>query len=420
MSLRVTILGAGESGLGAALLAKRNGFEVWVSNDRSISPETRKTLEVHQIPFETCHTDRIFLSDRVVKSPGIPMASKVVSALKSRGIPLESEVSFAASFVRSARIIGVTGSNGKTTTTRLITHVLRRAGFTALAVGNIGYGFCHAVFKEPEPQFYVVELSSFQLEEIGRLRCEISVILNISPDHLDRYQNDFRRYALAKFNITKNQKSTDTLIYNAALLHSFPEALDVPAQKHAFYSRDSLPTFRHIHAENVAAVWAVAQRLKISREIFYAACQDFPGLAHRLQTVRTLDGITFVNDSKATNVEAVLHALKVTPSPLIWIVGGADKGGASYEMLRPWIKEKVRAIVYHGKEIHRIQEVFPREIPCEHILDMKGVVHRAFRLANSGDTVLLSPVFASFDLYKNFEERGQAFYREVQTLHNKS
>ncbi|WP_233899664.1 UDP-N-acetylmuramoyl-L-alanine--D-glutamate ligase [Tenacibaculum piscium] len=442
---RLVILGGGESGVGTALLGKQKGFDVFVSDKGIIAPKYQKILLENNINFEqNKHTDSlIFSADIVMKSPGIPDNISLIQALISKQIKIVSEIEFASEFTK-AKIIGITGSNGKTTTTLLMGHLLKKAGFDVGIGGNIGDSFAQLV-AEKSYENYVLELSSFQLDGIVDFKPNIAVITNISPDHLDRYQYNYDNYINSKFRITKNQTATDFLLYDADdkaienwLDNNITKAQKIPfsIQKELKYgaflrenkiilkltSEEVLMTVSELalkgkhNIKNAMAVAITAKLFAIASKNIAQSLADFKPVEHRLEYVRKINGVQFINDSKATNIDAVFYALDAMDSPTIWVVGGVDKGN-DYQVLMPLVKEKVKAIVCLGIDNEKIIATFGNVVPVLVATNTaKKAVNIANKLAEKGDTVLLSPACASFDLFKNYQDRGIQFKKAIQEL----
>ncbi|WP_233896854.1 UDP-N-acetylmuramoyl-L-alanine--D-glutamate ligase [Tenacibaculum piscium] len=442
---RLVILGGGESGVGTALLGKQKGFDVFVSDKGIIAPKYQKILLENNINFEqNKHTDSlIFSADIVMKSPGIPDNISLIQALISKQIKIVSEIEFASEFTK-AKIIGITGSNGKTTTTLLMGHLLKKAGFDVGIGGNIGDSFAQLV-AEKSHENYVLELSSFQLDGIVDFKPNIAVITNISPDHLDRYQYNYDNYINSKFRITKNQTATDFLLYDADdkaienwLDNNIIKAQKIPfsIQKELKYgaflrenkiilkltSEEVLMTVSELalkgkhNIKNAMAVAITAKLFAIASKNIAQSLADFKPVEHRLEYVRKINGVQFINDSKATNIDAVFYALDAMDSPTIWVVGGVDKGN-DYQVLMPLVKEKVKAIVCLGIDNEKIIATFGNVVPVLVATNTaKKAVNIANKLAEKGDTVLLSPACASFDLFKNYQDRGIQFKKAIQEL----
>ncbi|WP_233885822.1 UDP-N-acetylmuramoyl-L-alanine--D-glutamate ligase [Tenacibaculum piscium] len=440
---RLVILGGGESGVGTALLGKQKGFDVFVSDKGIIAPKYQKILLENNINFEqNKHTDSlIFSADIVMKSPGIPDNISLIQALISKEIKIVSEIEFASEFTK-AKIIGITGSNGKTTTTLLMGHLLKKAGFDVGIGGNIGDSFAQLV-AEKSHENYVLELSSFQLDGIVDFKPNIAVITNISPDHLDRYQYNYDNYINSKFRITKNQTATDFLLYDADdkaienwLDNNITKAQKIPfsIQKELKYgaflrenkiilkltSEEVLMTVSELalkgkhNIKNAMAVAITAKLFAIASKNIAQSLADFKPVEHRLEYVRKINGVQFINDSKATNIDAVFYALDAMDSPTIWVVGGVDKGN-DYQVLMPLVKEKVKAIVCLGIDNEKIIATFGNVVPVLVATNTaKKAVNIANKLAKKGDTVLLSPACASFDLFKNYQDRGIQFKKAIQ------
>lgn len=434
----MAVLGAGESGVGAALLAARKGFEVFVSDGGNIREPWLQELQTAGIEYEQGgHTaQRLLEADEVVKSPGIPDTAPIVELLKKAGKPVISEIEFAARFTR-ATIVGITGSNGKTTTTLLTHHLLVRAGVDAMLGGNVGKSFARNV-AEREPAVHVLELSSFQLDGIVRFRPHVAILLNITPDHLDRYGYRIENYVASKFRIAMNQGPEDLLILNAddplindwRRRHGFPaengpRLLEVSTQ---FASTDFLEigdlTFDMRQTAlkgphnffNACCAILAALNLGAEAEAIQQGLQTFVNAPHRMQLVAEFGGVRWINDSKATNVDAVRRALETMDRPVVWIAGGTDKGN-DYSVLLPLVRRKVKALVCLGVDNHRLAEAFASEVPrLIETRSAKQAVEAASQLAQPGDVVLLSPACASFDLFKNYEDRGDQFSAAVLEL----
>ena len=442
---RLVILGGGESGAGAALLGKQKGFEVFVSDKGSIGTKYKEVLLHHQINFEEGnHTESLLLNaDLVVKSPGIPETVSLVLKLKEKGIKVISEIEFAAKFT-AATIVGITGSNGKTTTALLTHFILKNDGLSVGVAGNIGDSFAQQV-AEQSYENYVLELSSFQLDGIVDFNSHIAIITNITPDHLDRYAYDFNAYVESKFRITKNQTASDYLIYDADdeainnwLINNSTKATLVPfsLEKKLEYGAfiDEKNIIININKEkiqmplstlslkgkhntkNAMAATMAAKLLKIRKESIKESLENFEGVEHRLEHVGKVRGVEYINDSKATNVNAAFYALECMDKNTVWIVGGVDKGN-DYQDLLPLVREKVKAIVCLGLENDKIKSTFGNVVDL--IIETAGAeeaVKVAQKLSESGDAVLLSPACASFDLFDNYEDRGRQFKKAVRSL----
>lgn len=446
MNKRIVILGAGESGTGAAILARKMGFDVFVSDNASIQPRYKEMLVSHNIPFEEGkHTERLILNaDEVIKSPGISEKAPIIVKLRNKGIRIISEIEFAARFT-SAKKICITGSNGKTTTTTLIHHMLRKAGLNAGLAGNVGKSFALQVATE-NYDYYVIELSSFQLDGMYDFKADIAILLNITADHLDRYDYSLEKYAESKFRITQNLEEDNFFIFcrDDEITIRHLEKIVMKARQLGFTRKnepadgawvDENDTMRirfddidfsmslaelalkgKHNTYNSMAAGITGNVLKIKKEIIRESLMDFRGVEHRLEPVLKVHGIQFINDSKATNVNSAWYALESMHTPVIWIAGGVDKGN-DYSELLDLVKEKVRAIVCLGVDNKKLHEAF--EGVVETMVDctsMKDAVRSAYYLAKDGDTVLLSPACASFDLFKNYEDRGRQFKECVREL----
>jgi len=446
MNKRFVILGAGESGVGAALLAKQQGYDVFVSDTSSLKENYRNELRNAGIDFEEeQHDEAIILNaNEVMKSPGIPEKNEMVKKIRAKGITILSEIELAYRFKTNSRIIAVTGSNGKTTTTALIYHICKTAGIDCAMVGNIGFSFARQVAIDPKP-LYVVEVSSFQLDDIKDFRPDIAVLTNITEDHLDRYDYQFENYIRSKFRIAMNQQPNDHFIYCAddevtmKYLNQFniqsnhlPISMKKELPNGAFikdgdmYMRTgndftSMSVFdfalkgKHNQYNTMAASLA-ATTMDISKEKIREAVQNFQSIEHRMEHVATVRGVEFINDSKATNVNSVWYALESMTKPIILIMGGIDKGN-DYSLIVDLVKEKVKAIICLGTDNRKIHEAFGNIIsPIINTVGAAEAVHAAFHFAAKGDVVLLSPACASFDLFKNYEDRGNQFKKAVKEL----
>jgi UDP-N-acetylmuramoylalanine--D-glutamate ligase len=441
----LVILGAGESGVGAAILGKQKGFTVFVSDKGSIAKKYKEVLLNNEIDFEeNQHTEsRILKADLVVKSPGIPDKVALVQKLIKKSIPVISEIEFASQFTK-ATIVGITGSNGKTTTTLLVHHILKNAGLNIGVAGNIGDSFAQQV-AEQSYENYVLELSSFQLDGIERFNSHIAILTNITPDHLDRYEYDFNNYIASKFRITKNQTASDYLIYDAddLVIHKWlkenkTQAKLVPFSlerelKYGAYIKDqtiiininkekinmpiSALSIKGKHnTKNAMAAAMAAQLLSARKEFIKESLSSFEGAEHRLENVAKINGVEYINDSKATNINATFYALECMDKTTVWIVGGVDKGN-DYNDLLALVREKVKAIVCLGLDNEKIKNTFGNVVDI--IVETAGAeeaVKVSHKLAERGETVLLSPACASFDLFDNYEDRGRQFKKAVRGL----
>lgn len=442
---RLVILGGGESGVGTAILGKQKGYEVFVSDKGSIAEKYKEVLKKYAVDFEeNQHTEeKIFNANLVMKSPGIPDKVKLIQELIAKNISVVSEIEFASKYT-NATVVGITGSNGKTTTTMLTHHILKEGGLNVGIGGNIGDSFAQQVAEESYDS-YVLELSSFQLDGIEEFKPHIAMITNITPDHLDRYEYDFNKYIASKFKITKNQTEEDFLIYDADdeailgwLKENTTKAQLVPFSvtkelKYGAFLKDEKITIRlntdeiimsvsklsikgKHNTKNAMAASLAAQLLKVRNQTIVESLSGFEGAEHRLENVQKINGIQFVNDSKATNVNATYYALECMTSETVWIVGGVDKGN-DYSDLMPLVREKVKAIVCLGLDNEKIKAVFGNVV--EDLVETAGAeeaVKVAFKLASKGDTVLLSPACASFDLFESYEDRGDKFKAAVKNL----
>ena len=443
---RLVILGGGESGLGSAVLGKKQGYEVFLSDAGSLKENYRAELKKHGIEFEEgMHSEeRILNASEVVKSPGIPDKNEMVKKIREKGIPVISEIELAYRFKGDSKIIGITGSNGKTTTTALTYHICKVAGLDAALVGNIGYSFAKQVAEDPKP-WYVAEISSFQLDDIKTFRPDVAILTNITEDHLDRYDYKFERYIDSKFRITMNQTNEDHFIYCAddpvTMLHlnrysiksnPLPTTMREDMYKGAYIRNGQMTVStgdekmqmsiydfalkgKHNQYNTMAAALA-ATVIGLRKEKIRQAIQSFEALEHRMEALPMVRGVEFINDSKATNVNSTWYALESMTKPTVLILGGIDKGN-DYSLIRDLVKEKVKAIVCLGLDNRKIHEAFMNDVPViVNTTSAREAVHTSFRLANKGDAVLLSPACASFDLFKNYEDRGRQFKEAVREL----
>lgn len=446
MKKKFVILGAGESGTGAALLAKQNNYEVFVSDGGPITAIYKNELISNGIDFEEgLHTDeKILNADEVMKSPGIPEKNAMVKKIRAAGIPIISEIEFAYRYKGDSKIIAITGSNGKTTTTALTYHIYKNGGLDCAMVGNIGYSFARQVALDPKP-LYVAEISSFQLDDIKTFRPDIAILTNITEDHLDRYDYNMQNYVDSKFRIVENQQPDDIFIYNTddeitmkninkyhikSTLYPITMSKELPqgaylinAAMHLKWKGEevemSIEDFalkgKHNQYNSMAASLA-STAVDIKKEVIRESLITFQSLEHRMETVATIKGVTFINDSKATNVNSTWFALESMLHPVVLILGGVDKGN-DYRILENMVKEKVKAIVVLGVDNQKIHEALGTFVPAiADATSAEEAVQKAFRFAAKGDVVLLSPACASFDLFKNYEDRGQQFKHAVKEL----
>ena len=441
---RIVVLGAAESGVGAAVLAKKEGFDVFVSDMSKIKDKYKQMLDERGISWEEGqHTEELILSaSEIVKSPGIPDTAPMVSKAIRAGIPIISEIEFAGRYTTS-KMICITGSNGKTTTTSLIYHIFREAGYDAGLAGNIGHSLALQVAEEPH-EYYIIELSSFQLDNMYDFRANIAVLLNITPDHLDRYDFKMQNYVDAKMRILQNQTPDDAFIYWAddpiisrelkkydikavecpfslvkkngviGYIEEGQYRLEYPVPFNMEQEELSLTGTHNIY--NSLAAGLAANIAGIKKEVIRKSLGDFPGVEHRLEKVCRVRGVEYINDSKATNVDACWYALESMKTPTILIIGGKDKGN-DYEPIKPLIKEKCVGLVYLGADNQKLHDNFDSMgIPVRDVHSMKDCVSACYEMALPGQTVLLSPCCASFDLFKNMEDRGDQFKTLVRAL----
>jgi len=437
MNKRIVVLGAGESGTGAAILAKEKGFDVFVSDCGTISDPYRALLDQNGVPWEDGkHSEELILNaDEVVKSPGIPLTAPLIQKLQAQGTPIISEIEFASRYT-NAKMICITGSNGKTTTTSLIFYILKQAGLNVGLAGNIGNSLALQVAHE-DHDYYVIELSSFQLDNMYDFKADIAILLNITPDHLDRYDYKFQNYVDAKFRITRNQTKEDSFIYWAedpvidremkkiqlgATLYpygfSVPNPLPVSEEELALKGRHNVL--------NSMAATIAANVVGIKKEVIRESLKTFQGVEHRLQYVATVRGVRWINDSKATNVNSCWYALESMTTPTVLILGGKDKGN-DYSEIDELVKEKCHTLVFMGLHNEKLREHFGKLVESQkskverpiQIIDTNNLhdaVQAAYHAAKEGDTVLLSPCCASFDLFKSYEDRGEQFMEAVRKL----
>lgn len=441
---RIVILGAGESGAGAAVLAKKEGFDVFVSDMSAIKDKYKQMLDSHGIAWEEGrHTEeKVLRADEIIKSPGIPSDAPMVLKAVERGIHIISEIEFAGRYTRS-KMICITGSNGKTTTTSLIYHIFRQAGYDAGLAGNIGHSLALQVAEDPH-EYYIIELSSFQLDNMYDFRANIAILLNITPDHLDRYGNCMQNYVDAKMRIIRNQTGDDAFIYwnDDPIIRRELDKYDIKAVQCPFselkergsigyieegqykiewptpfnMEQESLSlTGRHNIYNSLAA--GIASNISgIRKDVIRKSLSDFPGVEHRLEKVATVRGVLYVNDSKATNVDACWYALESMKTKVVLILGGKDKGN-DYSAIRDLVAEKCSALVYLGADNAKLHAFFdPLGLPVRDTHSMRECVDACYELAQPGETVLLSPCCASFDLFKNMEDRGEQFKNMVRKL----
>lgn len=442
--MRLVVLGAAESGVGAAVLAQKKGYDVFVSDMGTIKDSYKRLLDSYGLPWEEGHHSEALIlnADEVVKSPGIPDTAPMIQKVKAAGIPVISEIEFAGRYT-NAKTICITGSNGKTTTTSLIYHILQKAGYNVGLAGNIGKSFALQV-AEGEHEWYVIELSSFQLDNMYDFRADIAVLLNITPDHLDRYDFKMQNYVNAKMRILQNQRPEDTFIYWAQdewvpnELHKYNsparmlEFSDTPKEGAVAYEENNLlkisqPISFEMDADelsllglhnlrNSMAGALAALSAGVAPEVVREGLSDFPGVEHRLEKVCDVAGVHYINDSKATNVDACYWALAAMRTPTVLILGGKDKGN-DYNEIAELVKTKCRALVYLGADNKKLHDFFDGfGLPVVDTHSMADCVKACARLAQKGDTVLLSPCCASFDLFHNMEDRGEQFKARVREL----
>ena len=444
MDKRIVILGAGESGAGAAVLAQKEGFDVFVSDMSMIADKYKKLLDDHQIAWEEGqHTEeKILNADEIIKSPGIPDTAPIVRKARERGIGIISEIEFAGRYTRS-KMICITGSNGKTTTTSLIYHIFKTAGYDAGLAGNIGNSLALQVAEDPH-EYYIIELSSFQLDNMYDFRANIAILLNITPDHLDRYDNCMQNYVDSKMRIIQNQTPQDAFIYwnDDPVVKRELEKYNIKAIQYPFselkekgsigyiekgqytiekpepfnMEQESLSLTGKHNIYNSLAAGIATNIAGIKKEVIRKSLSDFPGVEHRLEKVCTVRGVQYINDSKATNVDACWYALESMKTKVVLIIGGKDKGN-DYAPIIPLVKEKCSALVYLGADNQKLHDNFDAlGIPVRDTHSMRECMEACYELAQPGETVLLSPCCASFDLFKNMEDRGEQFKELARNL----
>ena len=441
----LVILGSGESGVGTAILGLKKGYTVFVSDKGKIKEKYKNVLQHFGIDWEEENhdEDRILMADLVMKSPGIPDTVPLVKKLLGKGIPVVSEIEFASRYT-DAKIIGITGSNGKTTTTMLTNHILAGGGLKVGMAGNIGDSYAKMV-AENDFEYYVLEISSFQLDGIVDFKPNIAVITNITPDHLDRYDYVFEKYIASKFRIAENQDEDDYFIYDAddevvvkwlkehpVRSKLMPFSVKETFENGAFLeqneimirtttdtismNKDTLALEGQHNVKNTMAAATIAKLVGIRKETIRACVSNFQGAPHRLEKVLKINHVEYINDSKATNVNAVYYALDSMKTPIVWIVGGVDKGN-EYMELMPLVREKVKAIICLGADNEKLKHVFGNAVDLMvETFAMEEAVKVAYKIAERGDTVLLSPACASFDLFQNYEDRGNQFKNCVKNL----
>ena len=443
--MRIVVLGAGESGVGSAILAQKKGFDVFVSDMSAIKPKYKEELERRGIPYEEKqHTEELILNaDEVIKSPGIPEKAPLIKALRAQNTPIVSEIEFAGRYT-NAKTICITGSNGKTTTTMLTYHILCEAGYNVGLAGNVGRSFAWQV-AEQSFDYYVIELSSFQLDGMYDFRADVAILLNITPDHLDRYEYKFQNYIDSKFRILQNMTKEQTFVYwsedpviKAELEKRTIEASQAPFKESTMHNAQFIITEDELifgfeeelrikteeitikgkhNMYNSMAAAVAANIMGVKNETIRRSLATFQGVEHRLEYVATIRGVRYINDSKATNVNSCWYALQSMKTPVVLILGGTDKGN-DYSEIADLVREKVHTLIFMGLDNKKLNEYFALNSNCK-IVDtdnLADAVKAAYEVAQKGDTVLLSPCCASFDLFKNYEDRGEQFKEAVKKL----
>ncbi len=448
MSKRIVILGGGESGVGSAVLAKKLGHDVFLSDKGSLKDKYKEELNLHNIPFEeNQHTESLILNaDEVIKSPGIPNNVPLIQTLRSKGISVVSEIEFAGRHTNAKKIC-ITGSNGKTTTTLLTYHILKNGGLNVGLGGNVGKSFARQV-AENSFDYYVLELSSFQLDDMYDFKADVAILTNITPDHLDRYEYNFQNYIDSKFRIVQNQTADDAFIFfsDDPIIMKEIQNRNIAAKQYPYTLQDHLPFgtegayisednfIIHINqinfimkmselalsgmhnAANSMAAGVAGRIFDLRKELIKESLENFENIEHRLEYVGKVNGVTFINDSKATNINSTWYALGSMNQPTVWIAGGQDKGN-DYNELMEFVKAKVKVIICMTKDSSKIRKAFEGVVST--IIDVNGAeqaVRAAYDLAHEGDTVLLSPACASFDMFENYEDRGRQFKAAVKGL----
>lgn len=442
---KIAVLGAGESGVGAAILAMKQGMEVWLSDAGKIKDKYTALLKQFDIPFEQGgHTEeKILDAAEVIKSPGIPEKAPLIKKLHKAGIPVISEIEFAGRYTNVKKIC-ITGSNGKTTTTLLTHHILKKAGLNVGLAGNVGKSFAYLVATEKH-DCYVIELSSFQLDGMYKFKADTAILLNVTPDHLDRYEYELQNYTDSKFRVIQNQTPDDSFIFclddeitmqevnkRTIPAKKYPFSITREVEEGAFLKNDeiiintnkttftmavqNLSLFGKHNIYNSMAAAIAARLMDIRKDAVRESLADFQNIEHRLEMVAKIHGVEFINDSKATNINSTWYALESMSSPVVWLVGGVDKGN-DYSILNELVKKKVHAIVCMGKDNRKIISAFSRLVPViTEASSANEAVAKAYQLSKPGDTVLLSPACASFDRFENYEDRGNQFKKAVKAL----
>ncbi len=438
---KIVILGGGESGVGAALLAKKQGFDVFLSDGGKLKDDNKRELTDAAIDFEEGqHTEaRIMAADEIIKSPGVPEKAEIMKHVRAKGIHVISEIEFAARYTKS-RLIGITGANGKTTTTLLTHHLLSQNGVKAELAGNIGTSLARKVALDVVPDWFVIELSSFQLDGMYDTRLDIAILTNITPDHLDRYEYKFENYIRSKFRVVQNQTSRENFIFNTddPVTSEWIGSVNVGGAAHGVSTKNTERAYAHdgviisntlkinvselpikgLHnTYNTMQAVVAAQIAGVSDEGIIQALKTFKNAEHRLEYVRTIDGVDFVNDSKATNVDSAWYALECQTKPVVWIAGGTDKGN-DYTTLLPLVRQKVRALVCLGLDNAKLFSSFQDVVPVYETKSIAACVDRCRELAEPGDVVLLSPCCASFDLFTSYINRGNLFKEYILSIKN--
>ena len=445
MKKRLVILGGGESGVGAALLAKQKGYDVFLFDEGSLKAGYRNELESADIPFAEKDVNEALVlnADEIIKSPGIPEKNDWMKKIREKGIPVIGEIELAYRYKGDSKIIAITGSNGKSTTTAMIYHICKTAELDCALVGNIGYSFAKQIAEDPKP-LYVAEISSFQLDDIVTFRPDVALLINITEDHLDRYDYKFENYINAKFRIAMNQTSADYFIYNLndeTIMKSFSQHkinshqipismkqkvkeggyiqneelnVNVNGEQQSMSIYDFALKGKHNQYNTMAATVAGAT-MDIRKNKIREAVQTFQSLEHRMESVAMIRGVEFINDSKATNVNSTWYALESMTKPTVLILGGIDKGN-DYSLIKELVQEKVKAIVCMGTDNQKIHEAFDGVVNIIDTASAEHAVRASFELSSIGDVVLLSPACASFDLFRNYEDRGKQFKEAVMSL----